>query len=252
MRKLALWAAVALLPLAAFAAQITLRNGTTYTGRFLNGSSTTITFQDDNGVQHRLSIGEVRSIDFGGGNLGSADRGMRADKVVPAGAQVAVRTSEAIDSNTAATGQTFSAAIDRDVADDSGNVVIPKGSDAQLVIRQVNAGGGITGSPNLVLDLDSVTVQGTRYTVSTEDLKQSSRSGIGKNRRTGEMVGGGAVLGTVIGAIAGGGKGAAIGAIAGAAAGGAAQVLTKGKRVKVPAETVLTFQLDQPLRLTRS
>jgi len=63
------------------------------------------------------------------------------------------------------------------------------------------------------------------------------------------MVGGGALLGTLLGAIAGGGKGAAIGLLAGAAAGGTAQVLTKGREVRVPAETVLTFRLDQPLNL---
>jgi len=63
------------------------------------------------------------------------------------------------------------------------------------------------------------------------------------------MVGGGAVLGTLIGAIAGGGKGAAIGAAAGGVTGAGAQVLTRGKEVKVPAETILQFKLTQPLRL---
>jgi outer membrane lipoprotein SlyB len=66
------------------------------------------------------------------------------------------------------------------------------------------------------------------------------------------MVGGGAVLGTLLGAIAGGGKGAAIGAVAGAAAGGTAQVLTRGKEVRVPAETELTFRLEQSVRLRPS
>jgi len=65
------------------------------------------------------------------------------------------------------------------------------------------------------------------------------------------MIGGGAALGTLLGAIAGGGRGAVIGAIAGAAAGGAVQVLTKGKEVNVPAETILTFRLDQPITLQR-
>jgi outer membrane lipoprotein SlyB len=67
------------------------------------------------------------------------------------------------------------------------------------------------------------------------------------NKRTAEMVGGGAALGTIIGAVAGGGKGAAIGAIAGTAGGAGAQVLLKGKQVRVPAETILKFKLDQPL-----
>ena len=72
---------------------------------------------------------------------------------------------------------------------------------------------------------------------------------VGANRRTAEMVGGGAVLGTIIGAIAGGGKGAAIGAAVGAAAGAGTEILTKGKEVRVPSETVLNFRLDQDLIL---
>jgi outer membrane lipoprotein SlyB len=61
-------------------------------------------------------------------------------------------------------------------------------------------------------------------------------------------VGGGAALGAIIGAIAGGGKGAAIGAASGAGAGAGTQIFTRGS-VKVPAESVLTFQLEAPLRL---
>jgi outer membrane lipoprotein SlyB len=63
------------------------------------------------------------------------------------------------------------------------------------------------------------------------------------------MVGGGAAIGTLIGAIVGGGKGAAIGAAVGAGAGVGTEVLTKGHQVRVPAETVLSFRLDQDLRL---
>jgi YmgG-like glycine-zipper protein len=74
------------------------------------------------------------------------------------------------------------------------------------------------------------------------------KEGLGKNERTGKYVGGGAVLGAIIGAITGGGKGAAIGAGAGAAAGAGVQVLTRGKSVDVPSESLLTFRLSEPLR----
>jgi hypothetical protein len=174
-----------------------------------------------------------------------------SDVTVPAGTAISVRTNEAVDSRNASEGQTFSAAVVDDVKGSSGEILIPKNSDAQLVIRKV-ATGGTTGSPELTLDLNSVNVNGRSYIVSTADFSKKSNSGIGKNKRTAEMVGGGAVLGTLLGAIAGGGKGAVIGAVAGAAAGGTAQVLTKGKEVKVPAETVLKFQLDQPVTLTAS
>jgi hypothetical protein len=56
-------------------------------------------------------------------------------------------------------------------------------------------------------------------------------------------------VGALIGAIVGGGKGAAIGAGVGAAGGAGVVVLTKGKEVKVPAETVLNFKLDADLHL---
>jgi hypothetical protein len=57
------------------------------------------------------------------------------------------------------------------------------------------------------------------------------------------------VLGTIIGAVAGGGKGAAIGAVAGTAGGAAVQVMTKGRDVRVPADTVLKFRLDRAVVL---
>jgi hypothetical protein len=101
-----------------------------------------------------------------------------------------------------------------------------------------------------VLDLADVSVEGQRYALSTADISETGKEGVGANRRTAEYSGGGAVVGAVIGAIAGGGKGAAIGAGAGGGAGALTQVLTKGGAIRVPAETVLTFKLDSPLRVT--
>jgi hypothetical protein len=171
-----------------------------------------------------------------------------ASSTIPSGTELSVRTNEIIDSKTASVGQTFSAVIASDVLDSSGAVTIPKGSDAQLVIRSAQ-GGSITSTSDLVLDVDSVTVSGTRYLISTGDLEQQGGQGVGANKKTAIMVGGGAALGTLIGAIVGGGKGAAIGAAVGAAGGLGTEVLTKGKEVRVPAETLLNFKLDQDLRL---
>ena len=165
------------------------------------------------------------------------------------GTDISVMTDANIDSQSANEGQLFPAEVAQDVVDSAGNVVIPKGSQAELAIRSVSTSGTATETNDLALGLDSVRVGNNTYRVSTEDVEQQSNAGIGKNKRTGEYVGGGAVLGTLIGAIAGGGKGAAIGAIAGAGAGAGAQVLTRGKAVKVPAETTLHFRLDQPLHL---
>ena len=165
---------------------------------------------------------------------------------VPSGTQVPVRTEETIDSSKAAEGQTFAAEITSDVRDADGRVVIPRGSNSQIIIRSLSKGGHFHGSSDLVLDLASISVDGRQYEVSTENIEKRGNSGVGANKRTAEFGGGGAAFGAIIGAIAGGGKGAAIGAGSGAGAGALAQILTKGN-IKVPVETVLTFRLDRPL-----
>ena len=164
--------------------------------------------------------------------------------VLRAGTELDLRTNERIDSRDVVEGQTFSAQIAEDVRDSDGSVAIPRGSNASLVTRRVEGNGDIT------LDVDSIWVGGRRYRVSTTDQElENRRDGVGANKRTGQFVGGGAVLGAIIGAIAGGGKGAAIGAVAGAGAGAGAQIVTQGKEVHVPAEAVIRFRLDRPLRL---
>src|ERR1700736_808330 len=157
---------------------------------------------------------------------------------IAAGTTIQVRTNEAINSQDASEGQTYAAEVLEDVKGSNGEVLIPKRSEAQLMIKQVSSGGTV-GTRELSLALHSVTVNGHHYLVNSEKVTEKGNAGIGKNKRTAEMVGGGAALGTILGAVAGGGKGAAIGAVAGAAAGGTAQVLTRGKEVKVPAESVL-------------
>jgi hypothetical protein len=169
--------------------------------------------------------------------------------VLPIGSRVPVRTEETIDSATAAEGQTYAAEIADDVPDANGDTVVPRGANAQIIIRSSAKGNRFHGQSDLVLDLQSISVGGKEYLVSTTDLQQKGRDGVGANKRTAAFTGGGAALGAIIGAIAGGGKGAAIGAGAGAGAGVIGQVATKGGSIKVPAETMLTFQLDKPVQI---
>jgi hypothetical protein len=233
---------------------LVLRNGTRYDGTFVSGDRTSIRFDTGNSAQRRFYLRDIQTLQFGTGTAAYNDsysnpRGtVPGRRMLPAGTELSVRTNETIHSDSATEGRTYSAIVDREVADSSGTVVIPRGANAELVIRDMS-GGGRLGSPELVLGLQSVTIGGRNYLVETADVERSSDRGIGTNRRTATMVGGGAALGTLLGAIAGGGKGAVIGAIAGAAAGGTAQVLTKGDRIEVPAESQLTFRLDEAITL---
>ena len=60
----------------------------------------------------------------------------------------------------------------------AGEVVIPKGSEAELVIRRIASPGAVTGTSELALDLQSIKVGGRRYTISTADVEQKEGKGL--------------------------------------------------------------------------
>ena len=222
----------------------------------------------DDQVTRTIPTSQVRSVDYGEVTHTPSDDSRSAPDAVPSdhhhpvesaittktyelapGTQISVRNEETIDSARAVEGQTFAAEVSRDVTDENGNVVIPRGANAQIVIRSVSKGGRIKGASDLVLDLALVSIDGRRYQLDTRDIVRRGQAGVGKNKRTAEFTGGGAAIGALIGAVTGQGKGAAIGAGTGAGAGALAQVLTRGDSVKVPVDSVLTFRLDSPLRV---
>ena len=159
---------------------------------------------------------------------------------IEAGTEIAVKVTEPIDVQSR-DGRVYSAVVDRDVLESStGRVAIPAGSAVELEARDVRDGG-------LILDLDSVTVNGRRYGVRAAAERMDTSQGGVDGDKAAKYIGGGALLGTIIGAVTGGGKGAAIGAAAGAAAGAGAVYATRGRRIMVPDEAVVTFRLERPL-----
>jgi hypothetical protein len=246
-----------------------MRDGTTLAGTITASSPSEITLLGDDKAAHTIAMTQVSSIAYDQPPAASVvDPGATQPVTthddhyhpplsaiqtktftLPAGALIPVRSEETIDAAVAAPGQTYAAEVTRNIADADGAVVIPRGSNAQIIIRSASRGGRIKGASDLVLDLDSVSVEGRRYTLDTQDMIRKGRDGVGKNRRTAEFTGGGAVIGSIIGAIAGGGKGAAIGAASGAGAGAGTQIITKGGAIRIPAETILTFRLESPLQI---
>jgi hypothetical protein len=225
---------------------ITLRNGKMYSGRYAGPGP--ISFQGAEGISYRFPLSDIASVVFSHSAAPAARKMVGHALVVPEGTELGVRTDETIDSERTSTGRLFSATITSGVLDSQGAVVIPGGSPAKLVVRNIT-GGGAVHSPELALDLFSVTVNGKEYRVVTTNVDYGNRKGIGANRRTAEFGGGGAGIGALMGALFGGGKGAAIGAGTGAAGGLITQLFTRGKKIKVPAETELTFRLERTLVL---
>jgi hypothetical protein len=253
-------------------ATVVMRDGTRAAGAVAASTPSEITLNLDAGGTRTIAMKDVRRVDYGEKPTpapASAAAPPAAEptheehyhppaaavqsrtRVLPAGTQLPVRVEETIDSGKAVEGQTYASEIAADVRDADGAVLIPRGSNAQIVIVSTSKGGKILGASDLVLDLKSVSIEGQQYLLDTVDLATKGHDSIGRNKRTAEFAGGGAAIGAIIGAIAGGGKGAAIGAGAGAGAGAVGEVVTKGK-VKVPVESVLTFKLDSALRVVEA
>ena len=251
---------------------VTMRDGTQVSGIVTASTPSGITLMGDDRASHTISMAQVRSVAYDqtmASPPGSVDSAgvpppdathddhyhplvtaiQSKTYRLPAGALIPVRSEETIDAAVASGGQTYAAEVTRDIKDADGAVVIPRGSNAQIIIRSATKGGKIKGVSDLVLDLDSVSVEGRRYRLDTQDVIRKGRDGVGKNKRTAIFTGGGAAVGAIIGAIAGGGKGAAIGAASGAGAGAGTQIVTRGASIRIPAETILTFRLDAPLRV---
>jgi len=171
---------------------------------------------------------------------------MPQDVEIASGTTITVRMIDSVDSSVNKVGEIFHASLDAPISV-NGGVVISRGADVFLRLTQASKAGAMSGKSEIHLALVKIDYQGRSYSLVSSTY---AASGPNRSKRTALAVGGGAVLGTLLGAIAGGGRGAAIGAAAGAAGGGIYSGSAKGKQVKIPAETKLDFQLEQPVTVT--
>ncbi|MGH9404838.1 MAG: hypothetical protein ACRD3D_03255 [Terriglobia bacterium] len=96
---------------------------------------------------------------------------------------------------------------DQDVRGENGRLAIPRGSRVELMVR-------IEPDNDLIIDLESVTVNGERYAVRAEPNREESR-------RDNTLVG------AIVGALQGG--------------------EVRGRTVRIPRDSILTFRIERPL-----
>ena len=86
---------------------------------------------------------------------------------------------------------------------------------------------------NLALDVDCVTVNGRPFAMpaDTEGFAKGGERGILGSQVTGDFIDGTATLGTVVTSVPA----------------SHSQIVTRGRNIQVPAESVLAFRLAQPL-----
>jgi hypothetical protein len=168
-----------------------------------------------------------------------------APGVLPAGTHISVRLAQSLDTRRDAPGTPFVAHVASPVVH-NGVVVVPRGAVCHGQLVNSKASGRLRGRAVLTLRLDSITVGGQTYAVSTSAPSFTSQS---HKKRNALAIGGTAGTGAAIGAIAGGGVGALVGAGAGAAAGTAGAAITGKRQLHLPAESRVSFTLRAPVRV---
>ena len=97
--------------------------------------------------------------------------------------------------------------VDQDVRGENGRLAIPRGSEAEMIVR-------VAPDNDLFIDIESVNVNGQRFAIETDPNRQESEKD-------------NSVVGNILGAIQGG--------------------QARGRAVRIPRDTVLTFRLARPM-----
>lgn len=139
--------------------------------------------------------------------------------VIPAGAMLVVRASDTVNTRRAYRGTIYEGKAAEDIVDENGGVLIPRNSPVELVVRSFPyLGPGGVGMTGLTLRAEAITVRGTRYPIAT----------------VGDTMNAGGIRADAVRII--GAEGSAVHA--------------SGSRVYVPANSLLEFQVEDPIRLS--
>jgi hypothetical protein len=124
------------------------------------------------------------------------------------GTLIPVRTNQAIDVERR-DNRVYYGVVDQDVRGENGRIAIPRGSQAELMVR-------VARDNDLILDVESVVVNGQRYAIKADPNRVESQR-----------------------------DNSVVGAIVGAINGGEAQ----GRAVRIPRNSVVSFRLERPLEM---
>jgi hypothetical protein len=124
------------------------------------------------------------------------------------GTVIPVRTNQAIDVERR-DNRVYYGVVDQDVRGENGRIAIPRGSNAELMVR-------VARDNDLILDVESVVVNGQRYAIRANPNRVESQRD-------------NSVVGAIVGALNGG--------------------VAEGRAVRIPRNSVVSFRLEQPLEM---
>jgi hypothetical protein len=124
------------------------------------------------------------------------------------GTNLSVRTSEAIDVDRR-DDRIFHGVVDQDVRGENGRVAIPRGAPVDLIVR-------VAPDNDLIIDVDSVMIDGQRFAVRTDTNRVESQRD-------------NSVLGAIVGAVSG--------------------EEVRGRAVHIHPNAILNFRIDRPMEV---
>jgi hypothetical protein len=154
-----------------------------------------------------LCLAQDRDRDRDRDRDGDRDRGMMSTRLEP-GTVIPIRINESIDVERK-DNRVYTGIVDQNVRGENGRTAIPRGATAELIVR-------VAHDNDLILDLESVAVNGQRFAIRTDPNRVESE-------RDNSLVG------AIVGAVKGG------------------QI--RGRAVRIPRDTVVSFRLERPLEM---
>lgn len=131
--------------------------------------------------------------------------GDRMTRIEP-GSLIAVRTTETIDTDRR-DDRVYSGIVDQDVRGENDRLAIPRGAPVELIVR-------VAPDNDLVIDLESVVVNGQRYAIRSEPNREEARPDD-------------SLVGAIVGAVT--------------------RQQVRGRTVRIRHDSVLTFRIERPL-----
>jgi hypothetical protein len=196
------------------------------------GAGTGLTPDEVADVRHRVEVLR-EDIDRA---FGHAEQ----EVLLPEGTSIQVRLSHGLSSRTARREDRVDATVAEPVRG-SGGLALPAGTLVRGVVRAAEPAERPSKAGRIEIEFDSVYPDDTRFDMRGRVAR------IEESGERGKKAGIGAVVGGILGGLLGGKEGAIAGILIG---GGGAVVATRGEDVELPAGTVLTVRLEEPLVLT--
>jgi hypothetical protein len=169
---------------------------------------------------------------------------------IPEDTMLNVQLGQQLGTEQSKVGDRFTGSVITDVPASDGSIVVPRGTVISGVVTELKKSGRAGDTAAIGLGFQSIAIRG-RPRPLTADVINADVDTSHHGSDVAKGAGGGALAGGVLGAILGGGSGALTGGVIGAAGGSLIGLGAGGVEAELPAGTVMTIRITQPIDLSR-